>query len=210
MSGCAATVPTVDPLALTGVIVAAAGVGVAAAYGVPTWLQSRRSADAGQAASSYEAERRHEELTPEFVVTASPVNIGRAELWVELAGPVALRGLDEIAVSIRDDVPGRAPVSPAGPSAEEIAAQVWGPYQFSPYADGADAGGRTIDPFALQVGERRPSSLMKTRAPHWTSQSDEQWWQQWVGEPVRLLLRCRRGDDPPWTVPLQIVVADPI
>lgn len=193
---------------LTEAAIAVAGMIGTGAVGVYAGWHGRRSADAGQAVSGIEAARWHETLTPEFTVTATGANIGRAELWLELAGPVALRSLDEIAVSVRDDRPHRPHTAGRSATAEELAAQVWGPYQFSPFADGADAGGRTVDPFALQVGDRRPFSLMKTRAPHWTSQSDEQWWQQWAGEPVRLLLRCRRGDDPPWTVPLQVTVAD--
>ncbi|GAA4226006.1 hypothetical protein GCM10022254_09490 [Actinomadura meridiana] len=191
---------------LTEIALSAAGMISTGAVGVYAGRHTRRSADAGQAVSVLEAERWHADLTPKFVVTAAPANIDRAELWVELAGPVPLNGLDEIVMSVRDDVPGREPVSPAGPSAEEIAAQVYGPYQFGPYADGADAHGRGVAPFALQVGERRPFSLMKTRAPHWTGQSDEQWWQQWAGEPVRLELQCRQGDDPLWRVSLNVDV----
>ena len=55
-------------------------------------------------------------------------------LSVFLAGAPELRRLDSLTVKIRDDHPWRADGSPlaGGPSSEEVAAQIWGPYRFIP------------------------------------------------------------------------------
>jgi len=129
----------------------------------------------------------------------------RATLRVALVGPAALDRLDRVTVRIRDDIPGRAPVTPGGPTAEEIARQVWGPYRFVPGVDGADQTGRSVAPFGLLLGDWRPLALERTPAPTWSSDATA-WQRQYNDQPVRLTLACVREGDEPWTVPQEVRV----
>jgi hypothetical protein len=120
-------------------------------------------------------------------------------------GPAGLDRLDQVTVRIRDDIPGRAPVTSGGPSAEEIARQVWRPYRFVPGVDGAVQTGRFVAPFGLLLGDRRPLALERTPAPTWSSDATG-WRRQYDDQPVRLTLACVREGDEPWTVPREVRV----
>ena len=81
-------------------------------------------------------QRRNAELTPRFRVTCEPSNPGSPtlRLGVFLSGPPELERLDALAVAIRDDHPWRGQGTPlaGGPTPEQVAAQIWGPYRFIP------------------------------------------------------------------------------
>ncbi len=120
-------------------------------------------------------------------------------------GPPGLDRLDRLIVSIRDDIHGRAPVTAAEPTAEQIAEQVWGPYRFVRSVDGADTTGRSVAPVSLLLGDWRPFALEHTPPPPWSSDSGG-WRQQYADQPVRLTLTCYRQDHEPWTVPVEVHV----
>jgi hypothetical protein len=194
----------VDPLGLTGLGVSLVGTGFSVPVSILAWRAARRSAAADQTTSRIEADRRHGELTPRFTATVRPGNVDHVDLWVELSGPVELGGLDAITISVRDDVPGRAPVSPGGPSAQEIAAQVWATHQFVHGGDGADEHGRTVRCGALRVGQRRQFVLKPTQPPHWTSQPAASWQAERAEHPFVLELVCSKEGTADWTVPVKV------
>ena len=136
---------------------------VTAVAAVGAWRAARSSSQASAAMTAIERRRWHADLTPQFEVRCRVMSGERAKLGVALVGPAALDRLDQVTVRIRDDVPGRAPVTPSGPTAEEIARQVWGPYRFVPGVDGADQPGRSVAPFGLLLGDWRPLALERTR-----------------------------------------------
>ena len=120
---------------------------VAAIAAVGAWWAARSSSQASAAMTAIERRRWHADLTPQFELACRVTSGERATLRVALVGPAALDRIDRVTVRIRDDIPGRAPVTPGGPTAEEIARQVWGPYRFVPGVDGADQDrplGRTV------------------------------------------------------------------
>ena len=187
--------------------VSTAGLGAAATWGA--WMAARKSSSTADAVARIERDRWHAELTPQFDITIERGEGERATLNVRLAGPVPLRHLDQIAIRIvsSDDMD-RTPRTPAPPTLEDIEAQVWGPYQFTHGADGADENGQTVDPFRLHVGRGRPFSLERTRPPRWQQGDDRdtRWRDQWLNLPMRLVLTCSRDGFKDWVVPCDVDV----
>ncbi len=178
---------------------------VAAIAAVGAWWAARSSSQASAAMTAIERRRWHADLTPRFEVGCRVTSGERAELRVALVGPAGLDRLDRVTVRIRDDLPGRAPVTSGGPTAEEIARQVWGPYRFVPGVDGADRTGRCVASFGLLLGDWRPLALERTQAPTWSAEPAG-WRRQYDDHPVRLTLMCVREGDERWTVPLEVQV----
>lgn len=179
--------------------------GVAAVAAVGAWWAARSSSQASAAMTAIERRRWHADLTPQFELACQVTTGERAKLRVALVGPAALDRLDRVTVRIRDDIPGRAPVTSGGPTAEEIARQVWGPYRFVPGVDGADQTGRSVAPFGLLLGDWRPLALERTPSPTWST-DPAGWRRQYDDHPVQLTLMCVREGDERWTVPLKVQV----
>lgn len=185
-------------------------------------VASERSAVASEARAALEGQRRHAEMTPRFRITVAPANPGSdsLRLGVFLVGPPELDRLDSLTVTIRDDHPWRAQGSPlaGGPSTEEVAAQIWGPYRFmpgtGPGADstkgipGADPTGRVTPTRGMPVGEALPFFLEPTRPPQWSAQPLENWRHE-RGPAIRLQLECRRDGWEPWTLTCEFDTSAP-
>lgn len=125
-------------------------------------------------------------------------------LVVALDGPPALDRLDQLTVTIRDDTTDHRSVA-GGPTDEQIAAQIWGPYRFTPGVDGADRTGRAVAPIRLLLGDDRPFQLEPSTPPPWWT-DPEAWRTEYAATPIRLAIRCcRRDNDHEWNVPLEIV-----
>lgn len=187
------------------------------------WRSSRSAAQSATAAATtaeLDLQRRHVELAPRFRATCRPYNPGSETLLLQLSlsEPHELERLDELTVTIRDDHPWRGQaVRGGGPSAEQIAKQIWGPYRFipgtGPEADpgrgvpGADPTGRTTPTAGMPVGETLSFCLERTSPPSWSHQTHEDWQRQ-CGTTVRLRLECHREGHLPWTVPFELMVED--
>lgn len=183
------------------------GAAVASAFAaVAAWRAARRSNTTAEVVAKIERERWHADLTPDFNITIESVEGDRATMNVHLAGPLALRHLNEVAISIGNDDAERTAHLAGSVSQEELDAQVWGPYRFTYGADGADVNGRAVRPVPLHVGRGRPFAIEKTRAPRWQRGDDanERWRQQYDQTPIRLVLTCRSEGHEPWTVPYEV------
>jgi len=165
---------------------------------------AERSAQAAEDLTAIEQRRRHEELNPRLSVEAACRGPGsdRVRLTVSLDGPAGLDRLDQVAVRVRDDKD-RSPVTAGGPTQEQIAATIWGPYRFVPGVGGADQLGRELPAFPLARGEYRLLEMEPTLQPSWVSTSD--WWrQEYADQPIRLEITCTRDGEPPWRSPVEI------
>src|SRR6185437_7683496 len=115
--------------------------------------------------------------TPKFEVTAQPANPGSEQITMTLTlrGPAALGSISQISLNIEDDHPWRAGANhlPGGPTREEIAEQIWGPYRFVPGTGpgvnslagvlGASRTGRDITVSRqLKIGDPIPFALEPT------------------------------------------------
>jgi type II secretory pathway pseudopilin PulG len=206
--------------ALVVSIVSALAALTAVVYARRSDRSSARSAAAAATTAELDMQRRNAELMPQFRITCEPANPGSPDLGlnVSLSGPPELRQLDELTVTIRDDHPWRAQGTPlaGGPTPEQVAAQIWGPYRFipgtGPGADsvrgipGADSTGRITPTKGMPVGEGLPFALEPTRPPSWSHQPQENWLIE-RGTLVRLRLDCRRDGLQPWTLTGEIDTA---
>jgi hypothetical protein len=211
-------------------LISVASAGAAAASAVAAcgaWRAAFTAGRATEALTAIEAERRWQELMPTFITTFTPLNsTGPAiHLDIELVGPLALQRVDSLTVRVRDDRPGRDQVGAARPrdaaALEQLKAQVWGPYRFTPHVgpDGhhrADGNGRQVDVGApLEVGEGLRFQLEPTRPPAWMHADGvdagkaEEEWSQMVGSDIRLTITAQARGLQPWVVPIEINAAKP-
>ena len=203
--------------ALVVAIVAALAAIAAVWYARRSDRSAARSAAAAATTAALDMQRRNAELTPRFRVTCEPSNPGSQtlRLRVFLAGPPELGRLDALTATIRDDHPWRGQGTPlaGGPTPEQVATQIWGPYRFipstGPGADpvrgipGADPTGRTTPTGGMPVGEELPFFLEPTRPPSWSQQPQENW-QKERGTVLRLRLECQRQGWEPWVLSFEI------
>lgn len=170
---------------------------------------ARQSGRAADAVAAIEAQRWHHEMTPRFTITATPVGPGtdQASLLLTFDGPPALERLDEVQISIRDDGYDHGADRPGGPSAQELAQQVWGPYPFRPGIDVATPDGRTIPGAGMELGGWRKHLLERTPVPHWSP--SESWQQRYKNDPARLWVRCQREGHQPWLLTFDVPVTAP-
>ncbi|MFF0824970.1 hypothetical protein ACFYUR_31740 [Micromonospora haikouensis] len=166
------------------------------------------SADSTAALTRIETRRIWAETIPQFRILIQAEADTYALMRVELVGPPNLDRLDEIQISIRDDYHARGASQVAGgPTAEEVANHVWGPYRFRRGIDGGSENGRTVAPFRLPLGEGSYFAMDRQFPPPWNKSGTEtSWRREYEGKPVRLLLRCMREGFGPWTVPVEVFV----
>lgn len=173
--------------------------------------EAKRSADSAEDVARIERERWHSDQTPIFTAKLKEEG-SRAKLDFQLVGPLSLQRLDRIELTIAnsDDLVRSARLAGSRPQ-EELDAQVWGPWRFGASADGADATGKTVEPFDLEVGRGRPFTLERTRPPHWQegADRDQRWAEQFAGKPVRLVARCQKDGVDPWVVPVDVEMPAP-
>jgi hypothetical protein len=180
-----------------------AAVGAIAAVG--SWRAAWQSQQAAATMKSIEQERHRVELTPWFDIICRVTDGDHARLLIGFIGPPGLACLDEVSLSIRDDHR-REPAAVGGPTDEQIRQQVWGPYRFVHNTGNPDRTGRTVPPFAPDMGNEYPFMLERTQAPSW-SHAAESWRQDRDGTPLRLAIACR-NEMYAWTAWYDVHVVD--
>jgi hypothetical protein len=170
---------------------------------------AERSAQAAEDLTAIERRRRHEELAPRLSVVAFCRGHGsdRVRVTVRLDGPVGLDRLDQVVVRVCDDKD-RNPVTAGGPTQEQIATTVWGPYRFVPGVDGADQLGRSVPGFPLARGESRSLEMEPTPQPSWVS-APEWWRHEYADQPIRLEITCIQEGELPWRSPVEVEQPQP-
>ncbi|WP_405673298.1 hypothetical protein [Streptomyces sp. NBC_01530] len=162
-----------------------------------SWKAARRANATADAVALIERERWHADLTPQFDLDLLESGNGQAMLVVHLSGPDALRQLDEIAIAVGNDDRDHVVSHPiGGPTQEDVDSFVWGPFRFTPAVNGTDQSGRGPQPFPLDVGAGRPLAMQRTWPAPWMEGTTRDMWQgEYVGQPIRLVMTCRRGDE---------------
>ncbi|TXS44931.1 hypothetical protein [Streptomyces sp. OR43] len=161
------------------------------------WRTSVRSAETADTVARIEEQRWRADLTPKFTFDLTETGNGQALLDVHLEGPDFLGHLDSISIVVGNDDRDHQVLHP-GPDVtqEEVDAFVWWPYRFSPNANGTDEHGRGPAPFDLAVGTGTRRAMQRTRPGHWmTGKTQGAWQGEYVGQSVRLVLTCWRGDE---------------
>jgi hypothetical protein len=107
-----------------------------------------------------------------------------------------------------------ARLTAGGPSAEEIAKHVWGPWEFNTgasaqVADNQTTHGRSYSRSTGQDWDRL--SLVPSAPPYWASgMTTQQWLLRHDGQPIRLMISCRLGEyrwELPYDVPISTSAA---
>lgn len=175
-----------------------ATLGAVAATGA--WFAARRSAETAEALARIERDRRHEERRPQFELSLGGPYREHSTLNVHLAGPDELDEVEIVSIRVDDDDKDRTRLTPGGATQEEIENHVWGPFRFTPMVDNGDEHGRALGSFRLRVGRGRPFQMERTRPGRWmTGKTQDQWQDDYRGEPVRIVLTCRVSDEE-WTL----------
>ncbi|MEU7890997.1 hypothetical protein AB0B54_36335 [Microbispora bryophytorum] len=175
----------------------------AAVAAIGSWRAAGRANRTAQQVAAIEQRREHAERTPRLTITCAAQHGDGALLTIAFAGPDQLHEL-RIRVTIRDDKPRGGSLLAGGPTVEEVAAQIWGPYQFDPPIDGADTH-RTVPQVVLLNGDNRPLQMRKTPPPPWVT-SESHWRQDYEDKPVRLELHCEHDGYEPWILRRDIPV----
>jgi hypothetical protein len=151
--------------------------------------------------SQIERQRRRAELTPQFEIacTVYASAAGHADLRVILRGSDTLDGLDEVTIRILDErwQDHGARLTPGGPSADDIAKHIWGPWEFNTGASAQVADNRTTVPRSYTRTNGKDwdrLSLIPTAPPYWAAMTQQQWLRRTDGQPLRLMITCRLGD----------------
>lgn len=187
---------------ILGVI--AAGASAVAAF--VAWRTSVKANLTAEAVARIEKERWHAERAPRFDIALEETGGGHARLSVHLDGPDVLGELDSVSISVGNDDMDHTLTHEFvdGPTQQQVDEFVWGPWRFTPSADGAGQNGREVDPVPLAVGRGRPFSMERTH-PGWWMQgmTQAQWQRQRSRQKIRLVLSCRLGDEQ-WVITKQI------
>ncbi|WP_157743164.1 hypothetical protein [Micromonospora coriariae] len=191
-----------------GTVASAVAAFVALAVAYLAYGATQTAGSSTAALTRIETRRIWAETIPQFKVSIEAQADTYALMRVELVGPPSLDRLDQIRLSIRDDYHARGASQVAGgPSAEEVANHVWGPYRFRHGTDGGSENDRTVAPFGLPLGEGTYFSMDRQYPPRWNkSGSETSWRRDYKDKPVRLLLKCAREGFEPWSVPVEVFV----
>jgi hypothetical protein len=196
----------VDPWTITGAVAAVVALPLMVWIGKVQIRKQRHGNENASTLVLLEQERRHDELTPQFAITYRLTEgSDTVTLHIALVGPSGLDRLDGVEVTVRDDLPDRRPVIAGGPTQEEIASVIWGPYRLRPGVDGADRIGRQTPAVSLRRGEVLYRLVEPSLAPYWSADSAS-WRARYAKLPIRISLTCTRQGTPPWVIPLEVTI----
>lgn len=170
----------------------------------------RRQAIEATSTRAIEQSRWHADLTPVLKITCQghEPDGNRADLSLELTGPAALAGLDEVIIKIRDDMPGRQARPGSQITQEQMSEVIWGPYRIVTGLKDTDDNGRAHGPFRLPKNEPYPIPLERSHPPSWVS--DPGWWRrQYEERPVRLEITGKRKEGESWVIPHEVGITYP-
>ncbi|MFJ6501607.1 hypothetical protein OG280_41000 (plasmid) [Streptomyces virginiae] len=147
-----------------------------------------------------ERDRWHSDLTPKIAFRLTKER-GHQELLVKYTGPSSLGTLTSLTLRVRDDRDrSNDPVLGGGPTAEERALTIYGPYRFRHSTDGADETGRSVEPISLPPGEVYRLAMDPTMPPRYYGQGTEHWQRERHDSDLRLWVDCHVDGHKPWTL----------
>ncbi len=184
-------------------IIAAVAAGLSGVAAVASWRSSAQANATAEAVARIERDRWHLDLTPQLRLKLEPQG---GMLYVRFDGPASL-GRITVQLTVRDDRDRvRDPVLAGGPTAEERAEVVWGPYHFRPGVDGADQLGPSVTPFTLEADDRTRLAVDESLRPRWYEGTggEEQWRQQNRTKRMRLWADCTAAGHKPWKLSFEV------
>lgn len=181
---------------------------ISAGAALGLWRSAHRANQISATVAEIEANRRHDEQTPEFDIKISEAGSAgdHAGMEVRLLRPAHL---DEVVIKILDEanVDHWGHGLPDGVTQEEAELFVWGPWEFNAGASQQVANNRTTLPRRYSRATGRDSEvfdLVKTRPGHWMGDTAHGSWEQERSGPVRLSFECRLDGEQPWQVSYEV------
>ncbi|WP_093804038.1 hypothetical protein [Streptomyces sp. Wb2n-11] len=157
-----------------------------------------------ESVAQIERDRWHHELTPKVAFRMTKER-GHVELLVQYSGPSSLGRLTALLLRVRDDRDrSNDPVLGGGPTAEERANTIYGPYRFRHSTNGADEIGRSVEPFSLPPGEEYRLALDPTLPPRYYGRGTDQWEKDWRDSELRLWVDCHVESHKSWSLTADI------
>ncbi|MGX1885403.1 hypothetical protein [Streptomyces sp. NPDC055287] len=112
----------------------------------------------------------------------------------------------ETVLKIRDVEERGASQLGGGPTAQQVADVIWGPYRFRPGIDGADQRGRAVAPVVLVHRGHTRFALESTLVPSWYA-SRQAWRDEYDGKKLRLWVQCSAAGHKPWVLSADVSTA---
>ena len=190
-------------LSVIALIVAVVGTSI-------SWRVAHRAQRTADSVLSIEADRRHDELDPDFAFTVTLTgNPGQNEAWLDVKYVKGPKQLDAVTIRILDEAGTDhwARGLPDGVTQEVADEFIWGPWEFNTGARDQVAGFRTTKPRPYSLtdgGDWDKLLLVRTRAGAWMSTPAAQSWDQDHSGPIRLQLACVADGYQPWIVVREI------
>lgn len=153
--------------------------------------------------AAIERDRRHSELRPVLEIATPSAPNTPDVLRFRFTGPDELEPLGPLTVTItiRDDRDrSNDPILGGGPTREDVAAYIWGPWRFRPGVDDADETGRVAQQRTVAVGEELCSTVEKSPAPRWYAGDQPAWDRHYGQSPVRLRIEVTAPGFQPWVI----------
>jgi hypothetical protein len=180
----------------TSIAATAAALSSVAAWGA--WKASREANATASSVAQIERDRWHKELTPQLRIKLETG--ARHTLYVRFDAPAALGDLT-VELTIRDDIDRSGfPHLAGGPTPEQRAEVIWGPYRFNPRVEDVDELGRTVSAFTLQPGDRQRLVVEPSMRPSWydDANGEQRWQDEYRTETIRLWALCTASGHKPW------------
>ncbi len=195
----------------TDALISLASAAVSAIAAAGSWRAALKANNAAGQLAAIERHRRRGELTPQFTITATiwATSPDTADLRVILSGPDELDWLDPVTIRIMDErwKDHGIRTLAGGPTPEQVAKIVYGPWEFNPGASAQVISNRETHPRRYERSTGQDWDLLglqPARPPTWASSvTPQQWLQLFAGQPIRLLLTCHHGDYT-WFLPYDV------
>ncbi|OVZ99496.1 hypothetical protein B9W64_37515 [Streptomyces sp. CS159] len=183
--------------------IAAASAALSGFAAFAAWRASREANATASSVAQIERDRWHQELTPQLRLK---LEAEQGMLYVRFDGPASLGKL-HVRLTLRDDFDrSRVPPLAGGPTLEQIAETVWGPYRFRPGSDGADQLGRAVAPFPLEADDRTRLAVDPSMRPSWYegTAGEQRWRDQYRTARIRLWADCEAEGHKPWRLSFEV------
>lgn len=190
-------------MGITDTSIAAASAAFSGFAALAAWRASREANATAASVAQIERDRWHKELTP---LLRLKLEADQGMLYVRFDGPASL-GKISVQLSLRDDFDrSGVPSLAGGPTPQQIAESIWGPYRFRPGVDGADHRGRGVAAFPLEADDRTRLAVDPSLKPSWYegAEGENRWRQQWRNARIRLWADCEAPGHKPWRLSFEV------
>jgi hypothetical protein len=197
----------------SGSACAALATAFAATYGFKLWKSTDALAKQTETANKIAAEASwldvHERLRPTFTALAKDLGNGQASLEIEFVGPDALERLDEMSISLRDDIPHREEEDIPGTTIQQRKTWLWSLWKFKPSHHDPNGGRHSDSETNVRLRETYAYDLVVTNDPRPGADHQKEWERLFDQAETRIEITSvlhTEGDQPDhmWKTPVTV------